>query len=103
MTGILHPQIVLILGDGRVNTGAEQLREVHDKVMDYEIQDEDSGTQAVRVQGDTTVVTARLRIEGTSAATAFERTLWFSDVYVRTAAGGKYFFGQASLPLPAPP
>ena len=30
----------------------------------------------------------------------FDRTLWFSDTYVRTPAGWKHFFGQASLPLP---
>jgi hypothetical protein len=26
-------------------------------------------------------------------------TLWFSDVYVRTPAGWRYLFGQASLPV----
>jgi hypothetical protein len=30
----------------------------------------------------------------------FNRRLWFSDTYVRTAAGWRYFFGQASLRLP---
>lgn len=29
-----------------------------------------------------------------------EYNLWFSDVYVRTASGWRYVFGQASLPLP---
>lgn len=100
MAKILHPRMVLILGDGRVNTRAEQLAEARDKVILYEIQDEEPGTQTVRVQGNTAVVTAELRIKGKSAGEAFDRTLWFSDVYVRTGAGWKYFFGQASLALP---
>ena len=29
-----------------------------------------------------------------------DRTLWFSDTYVRTAQGWRYAFGQASLALP---
>src|SRR5207302_2201118 len=94
MARILHEDMVLILGDGRVNTREEQLREARDKVITYEIQDEDPGTQAVRVHGATAVVTARLRIKGTRQGVRFDRRLWFSDVYVRTAAGWRYFFGQ---------
>src|SRR5205807_2611963 len=103
MARILHEDMVLILGDGRVNTREEQLREARDKVVTYEIQDEDPGTQAVRVHGATAVVTARLRIKGTRQGVRFDRRLWFSDVYVRTAAGWRYFFGQASLRLPDSP
>ena len=40
------------------------------------------------------------RLSGTREGKAFDRTLWFSDTYVRTRQGWKYFFGQASLPLP---
>jgi ketosteroid isomerase-like protein len=97
---ILHEDMVLILGDGRVNTRAEQLEEARAKVISYEIQDEDPGTKTVRVHGDTAIVTARLRIRGTIGGKTFDGRLWFSDVYVRTAAGWKYFFGQASLHLP---
>jgi ketosteroid isomerase-like protein len=100
MARILHSDMVLVLGDGRINTRAEQLQEARDRLIKYEIQDEDPGTQTVRVYGDTAVVTARLRIKGTSRGIAFERHLWFSDTYVRTAAGWRYFFGQASLHLP---
>lgn len=100
MAQILHDDMVLVLGDGRINTRAEQLQEARDKLIEYEIQDEDPGTQTVRVYGNTAVVTARLRIKGTSRGVAFERRLWFSDTYVRTAAGWRYFFGQASLHLP---
>jgi hypothetical protein len=61
----------------------------------------------VRVWGDTAVVTARLWLKGMSGDQPFERRLWFSDTYVRTASGWRYAFGQASLPLPpqapAPP
>ncbi len=66
----------------------------------YEVQDEDPGTQVVRVWGNTAVVTALLRIKGTNKGVAFDRRLWFSDTYVRTKQGWKYVFGQASLRLP---
>jgi ketosteroid isomerase-like protein len=69
-------------------------------MIDYEIQDEEPGTQTVRVIGDTAVVTALLRLKGTQDGAAFDRRLWFSDTYVRTPEGWKYFFGQASLMLP---
>jgi ketosteroid isomerase-like protein len=103
MARILHDDMVLVLGDGRINTRAEQLQEARDRIVKYEIQDEDPGTQTVRVYGDTAVVTARLRIKGTSQGSTFERQLWFSDTYVRTPAGWRYFVGQASLRLPGNP
>ncbi len=52
------------------------------------------------VDGDTAVVTAKLRLKGNRAGKPFDRLLWFSDTYVRTPAGWRYLFGQASLPLP---
>jgi ketosteroid isomerase-like protein len=99
MARILHADMMLVLGDGRISTRAEQLQEARDGLIEYEIQDEDPGTQTVRVYGDTAVVTARLRIKGTSRGVAFKRLLWFSDTYVRTPAGWRYCFGQASLPI----
>ncbi len=96
----LHPDMTLILGDGRVVTRDDHLQAAREQKIRYEIQDEDPGTQFVRVSGDTAVVTARLWIKGTKAGIAFDRRLWFSDTYVRTPQGWKYFFGQASLPLP---
>lgn len=96
----LHPQYTLVLGDGRIIDREAQLAETRDGRTIFEIQDELPGTQTVRVAGDTAVVTAKLRIKGTHDGTPFDRTLWFSDTYVRTSAGWKYFFGQASLPLP---
>ena len=101
MDAILHDQYFLVLGDGRVVTREELLDGARNRQNIYEIQDEDSGTQTVRVWGDTAVVTARLWIRGTRAGMPFERRLWFGDTYVRTADGWKYAFAQASLPLPA--
>ena len=62
------------------------------------------GTQTLRVYGDTAVVTARLWLKGANpdGTGAFDRKLWFSDTYVRTPAGWRYAFGQASTALPAP-
>ena len=97
---IQHPDMVLVLGDGRVYTKADHISAAREKKIVYEIQDEEPGTQTVRVHGDTAVVTALLRIKGTSEGTPFDRRLWFSDTYVRTPEGWKYFFGQASLKLP---
>jgi ketosteroid isomerase-like protein len=102
MARILHKDMILVLGDGRVGSRDDQLQEARDKVILYEIQDEEPGTQTVRVSGDTAVVTARLRVKGVSGGKAFDRRLWFSDTYVRTPAGWQYFFGQASLHLPDP-
>lgn len=99
----LHADMTLILGDGRVVTREDHLRAAREKKIRYEVQDEDPGTQFVRVSGDTAVVTARLWIKGTKDGIPFDRRLWFSDTYVRTPQGWKYFFGQASLPLPDPP
>ena len=100
MQRILHPDYTLVLGDGRIARTAEQFGAAREKRIVYELQDELPGTQTVRVFGDTAVVTAKLRIKGTRDGVPFDRTLWFSDTYVRTPAGWKYFFGQASLPLP---
>ncbi len=99
MANILHPDMVLVLGDGRVFTCEEQLREAQQKLLIYEMQDEEPGTQTVRVNGSTGIVTALLRIKGTRNGFAFDRRVWFSDTYILTPSGWKYFFGQASLPL----
>ena len=96
----LHPDYTLVVGDGRVVTREQQLAHSREAHTLYEIQDEIPGSQSVRVAGDTAVVTAELRIKGTTDGVPFDRTLWFSDTYVRTPKGWKYFFGQASLPLP---
>lgn len=102
MARILDAHMMLVLGDGRVFTREQQLEEARQKVRSYEHQEEDPGTQTVRVWGDTAVVTARLWIKYTSQEQSIERRLWFSDTYTRTPSGWRYVLGQASLPLPNP-
>lgn len=97
---ILHDDFVLVLGDGTIVSREEVLAEAREEHFIYEQQDEDEGTQSVRVWGDTAVVTARLWIKGSGKNGPFERRLWFSDTYLRTPAGWRYAFAQASLPLP---
>lgn len=97
---ILHDEMVLVLGDGRTFTKADIVQSARDREIQYEVQDEDPGTQVVRVWGDTAVVTARLWIKGVAKSGPLDRRLWFSDTYVRTPNGWKYAFGQASLRLP---
>lgn len=99
MARILDERFVLVLGTGKTYTRADLLESATSKHIEYELQDEEPGTQAVRVFGDTAVVTALLALKGTSEGKTFERRLWFSDTYVRTPHGWKYVFGQASLPL----
>lgn len=100
MGRILHANYKLVLGDGRVVDRAQLLAESRSGRIQYEIQDEEPGSQSVIVEGDTAVVTAKLRLKGIKEGKAFDRTLWFSDTYVRTPGGWQYLFGQASLPLP---
>jgi len=101
MDKILHENFALVLGSGHVVSRTELLDSARSRDIEYEVQDEDAGTQTVRVWGNTAVVTARLWIKGTRAGQPFERRLWFSDTYVRTPQGWRYAFAQASLPLPS--
>ncbi len=98
MDRILLDDFVLVVGSGRVFTKADVLEEARATV--FEQQDEEPGTQMVRVWGDTAVVTAKLWLKGTSNGVTFDRRLWFSDTYVRTRTGWRYAFGQSSLDLP---
>lgn len=100
MGRILHPDFVLVTGSGAVATREDLLREARAKSIAWEIQDEEPGSQVVRMFGDTAVVTAKLRLKHMSGGKAYDRRLWFSDTYVRTAGGWRYAFGQASLALP---
>jgi ketosteroid isomerase-like protein len=101
---ILHEDMVLVHGNGKTDTRAELVEEARNKVITYEKQDEDPGTQTVRVWGDTAVVTARLWVKGVRQGGApFDRRVWFSDIYIRTPHGWRYVFGQVSLHLPDSP
>lgn len=99
---ILHPDFVLVLGDGRLETRDEQLALARSGRIIFERQDEEPGSQVVRVYSDTVAtVTAKLWLKGVKDGLPFDRHVWFSDTYVKTDAGWKYAFGQASLPLPS--
>jgi ketosteroid isomerase-like protein len=102
MAQILHEDFVLVLGTGKTYTRADLLESARTRHITYERQDEDAGTQTVRLWGDhTAVVTARLWLKYVADGKSFERRLWFSDTYIRTAHGWRYVFGQASIALPA--
>ncbi len=100
MGRILADDFVLVTGQGNVSTKADLIKQAQERQRTYEHQDEEEGSQKVRVWGDTAVVTARLWLKGSEHGSAFDDRLWFSDTYVRTPAGWRYVFGQASLPLP---
>ena len=98
MDRILSDDFVVVLGSGKIYTKADLLQMARTRRVQYEHQ-EDSD-QTVRVWGDTAVVTAKIWLKGIDEGKPFEWHVWFSDTYVRTAAGWRYVHGQASLPLP---
>jgi len=100
MDQILADDFVLVTGRGTVFSKADLLDSARRKEATYERQDEEPGTQKVRVWGDTAVVTALLWIKSVQGGKPADYKLWFSDTYVRTPTGWRYVFGQASLPLP---
>ena len=100
MDQILADDFVLVTGRGSVFSKADLLDSARKKEVTYERQDEEPGTQKVRVWGDTAVVTALLWIKSVQAGKPADYKLWFSNTYVRTPSGWRYVFGQASLPLP---
>jgi len=98
MDRILADDFVLVTGSGKTYSKADLLNEAQSGRILYERQDDRE--QKVRVWENTAVVTAKLSAKGTENGKPFEYMLWFSDTYVRTPAGWRYVFGQASLPLP---
>jgi len=107
MDRILHPDFTLVVGSGKSFSRAELIASARNQDTIYEKQVEMPGTQTVRLFGDdTATVTALLWLKGKRKGqvkgddTSFDYKLWFTDTYVRTAAGWKYAFGQASLRLP---
>jgi len=101
MDRILADDFALVTGRGKSFTKADLLKEARSGSTVYEHQEDTE--QTVRVWGDTAVVTALLWAKGTEDGKPFDYKLWFSDAYVRTPAGWRYVFGQASLPLPKAP
>ncbi|HEY2797852.1 MAG TPA: nuclear transport factor 2 family protein [Thermoanaerobaculia bacterium] len=101
MDRILADDFVLVTGRGKTYTKKDLLDEARGGRMVYERQEDSQ--QAVRVWGDTAVITALLWEKGTNAGKPFDYKVWFSDTYVRTPKGWRYVFGQSSLPLPEGP
>jgi len=100
MDRILAEDFVLVNGRGKVSTKADLIKAAREKRTTYERQEEEEGSQKVRVWGDTAVVTALLNIKGTESGIPVDYQLWFSDTYVRVPGGGwRYVFGQASRPM----
>jgi len=106
MGAILKDDMILVVGAGTVYTRQQLLDSARHRDAIYEHQIEDAGTQTVRLFGaDTAIVTARLWLKGhyRESGQTFDRTLWFSDTYVRTPQGWRYAFGQASIALTEAP
>jgi len=100
MDRILLDDFVLVTGNGTVYTKADLLQSAREKEVIWEQQDEEPGSQKVRLWGDTAVVTAKLWLKYARDGKVVDRKLWFSDTYIRTAKGWRYAFGQSSLSLP---
>lgn len=98
MDRILADDFVLVVGSGKVFHKADLINDAKKRTITWEHQEELE--QKVRVWGNTAVVTALLWEKGTSATATIDKRLWFSDVYIKTPAGWRYVFGQASLALP---
>ena len=97
MDRILADDFVLVTGLGKTYSKADLLEEARSGRIIYEHQEDSS--QAVRVWGDTAVVTALLWAKGNDEGKPFDYKVWFSDTYVRTPAGWRYVLGQASTRL----
>jgi ketosteroid isomerase-like protein len=102
MDQILADDFVLVTDRGASLTKADLIKEARARRTIYENQEEEEGTQKVRVWRDTAVVTALLRIKGTRDQNPFDYKVWFSETYVRTPTGWRYVFGQASIAFPKP-
>ncbi len=100
MGRIHHDNMILVLSNGTVQTGAFLEKRARDKDFKWEHQVEVDDSQVVRVWGDTAVVTAKLWLKGTRVnGPPIDFKLWFSDTYIRTPTGWRYVFGQAGAPL----
>jgi ketosteroid isomerase-like protein len=94
MDRILADDFVLVTASGKTYTKADLLNDARGGRTAYEHQEDTM--QTVRVWGDTAAVTAKLWEKGSNDGQAFDHTLWFSDIYVRTPAGWRYVFGQSA-------
>lgn len=90
---MLPDDYILITSKGQVETKAGLLAEARDPKIVYTHQEDSQ--QTVRIWGDTAVITAQLWAAGTEDGKPFEYRVWFSDIYLCTAKGWRYTFGQA--------
>jgi ketosteroid isomerase-like protein len=98
---IHHPNMTLVLSNGTVVPGTQIEQRAREKNWNFEQQVVVDDSRTVRVMNDTAVVTAKLWLKGTRPnGELFDYKVWFSDTYVRTPTGWRYFFGQAGAPLP---
>lgn len=101
MAAIVHDDFTLVNGKGVVVKKDALLASARDEHVRYQQQDVIDNSRTVRVAGDTAVVTAKLWLKGDlKKGGHIDKVLWFSDTYVKTPKGWRYFFGQASLALP---
>ena len=100
MARILADDFVLISSTGRTFRKDDLLAEARSGQIVYERQDDTD--RAVRVWGDTAVVTALLWARGTEKGKPFAYQVWFSDTYARIRGEWKYVLGHASGRLPWP-
>jgi ketosteroid isomerase-like protein len=98
MARILADDFVLVVSDGAAYSKADLLKDASSGHNKYERQ-EDSD-RAIRVWGDTAVITAKLWAKGIEDGKPVDYYQWFSDVYVRRPTGWSYVFGHASVPVP---
>jgi ketosteroid isomerase-like protein len=99
MAEILADDFVLVEGDGKRSTKADLVNEARSGKTHYVRQDDSERT--VAVFGDTGVITAKLHATGIEDGVRVDYLEWFTDVYVRTPTGWRYYYAQASLPLPS--
>jgi ketosteroid isomerase-like protein len=98
MAEILADGFILVEGDGKKSTKADLVNDARSGRTHYERQDDSE--RSIVVSGDTAVITAKLHAKGIEDGSRVDYYMWFSDVYIRTPKGWRYFYAQSSLPLP---
>jgi ketosteroid isomerase-like protein len=94
MDQILADDFVLVTDRGASLTKADLIKEARAKRTIYEHQEEEEGTQKVRVWRDTAVVTALLRIKGTRDQNPFEYKVWLMRLMFGRPLVGVTYLGK---------
>jgi ketosteroid isomerase-like protein len=98
MAELLADNFTLVEGNGKRSTKADLINAAKSGKTHYDHQEDSQRT--IVVSGDTAVVTAMLWAKGIEDGVKVNYKQWFTDVYVRTPKGWRYFYAQASLALP---